>query len=1041
VPSLVAAVSRKLHAGVPYDIPLITPNSSPIVSLNAIEPRVNTGGYTIVLTFDQPVNAGTPSVTAGSATITSGTTAFSNNQMSFAFTTSTDNQTVTFKASSVAATDGTGTLGSVSVSFRLLQGDINGSGSISITDINMCKLYNGQAINYGNFRADINASGSFSITDINMVKLQNAKTNAGGAMTNTAPTIGTIAAMNINNDSASTPVGFAVNDAETDPNNLYVSATSDNATLIPNSSANIILAGTGTSRTISLSPAANQTGTCNVTVSVSDGILITSTTFGVTVTNGTVLYIASLTPENGGIGANGAVSTGSGGATLQMSGDQTYAILRFSYENLNGVVSGEHIHLGGPGVQGDIIFDIDTATPQTDMIGKYYKWTFVQSGNYSVQDQINAIAAGNTYLNVHTSPNFLGGEIRGQFLLVQGSQTFTPPAAPPSLPTGPATPTDAVRFLQQGTFGATISGVTALVNDPSGNALTAYSNWIDAQANTGTTPQTSTLSNFESLVNTNQDGAGNGASYAYQSTGANCMWSAFINGNDQLRQRVAYAYSQIFVISDVDDNLDGHPAGFNSYHDMLAADAFANFRTLLGDVTLHPMMGQYLSMRGNLGPSPSHPTYTPNENYGREILQLFSIGLNFLQPDGTLKLDGNGLPIPTYQQTTITNFAHVFTGWNNNGTAVVIPTLAANVSTNNNEVYISPMIVTAANHSTLQKNLLSYDPNDPTNYTTIASNTSQTTTTCNTELSTALDNVFNHPNVGPFIARRLIQRLVCDNPSPAYVYRVAQVFNNNGSSVRGDMKAVIKAILMDYEARSTAFLPNWSSAPGTAGVPGYGKVREPVIRCTQIIRAFHPQSKVQNNPPAGGVFAPFRLGITDGGSLSQTPYRAPTVFNFYEPDFADAGIIAGANLVSPEMEIETETTTIEQHNVIYNGIFNSKSYTTIGYGWPSGDVMINLNATDAAWNDPAINLGTLSEADLCATDAGVDTLIARYNLLLMANQMQAQNVVVNSTTYNMKNQISAQIKTMTKATADNQLGRARSCLRLVVSAPQFNVQR
>jgi uncharacterized protein (DUF1800 family) len=452
------------------------------------------------------------------------------------------------------------------------------------------------------------------------------------------------------------------------------------------------------------------------------------------------------------------------------------------------------------------------------------------------------------------------------------------------------------------------------------------------------------------------------------------------------------------------------------------------------------MMGQYLNMRGNLGPTPSAPTRTPNENYGREILQLFSIGLNFLQPDGTLKLDGNGLPIPTYSQSTITNFAHVFTGWNTNGN-VVIPTLALGVSTNNNESYINPMIPTASNHSTLQKNLLSYDPTNPNNYVTIASNTSQTTASCNAELSTALDNVFNHPNVGPFISRRLIQRLVCDNPSPAYVYRVAQVFNDNGASVRGDMKAVIKAILTDYEARSTTFLPNWSSAPGTAGLPGYGKVREPVLRTTQIIRAFHPQSKANNVPAPGGVFAPFRLGITDGGSLSQTPYRAPTVFNFYEPDFADAGIIASANLVSPEMEIETETTTIEQHNVIYNGIFNSKSYATISYGWPSSDVMIDLNATDAAWNDAAINLGTLSEADLCATSAGVDTLIARYNLLLMANQMQAQNVTVNSTVYNMKNQIATQIKAMAVGTADQNLARARSCLRLTVGAPQFNVQR
>ena len=262
-------------------------------------------------------------------------------------------------------------------------------------------------------------------------------------------------------------------------------------------------------------------------------------------------------------------------------------------------------------------------------------------------------------------------------------------------------------------------------------------------------------------------------------------------------------------MSQVDDNVDNAIPGLLTYYDMLADDAFGNFRTLLGDVTLHPIMGFYLNMMGSVKPSAPNKFASPNENYAREIMQLFTIGLYMLQPDGTLMLDVNGQPIPTYDQTTITNFAQVFTGWDRNNTPVNIPLLVSNGATPPGDAvqifpsyYQKPMVLTPSQHSTVQKNLLVY----PGSNSVIAANANQTAASATAELNFALDNIFNHPNVGPFVCRQLIQRLVGSNPSPAYVYRVAQVFANNGSGVRGDMKAVITAILTDYEARSPALL-------------------------------------------------------------------------------------------------------------------------------------------------------------------------------------------------------------------------------------------
>jgi uncharacterized protein (DUF1800 family) len=438
--------------------------------------------------------------------------------------------------------------------------------------------------------------------------------------------------------------------------------------------------------------------------------------------------------------------------------------------------------------------------------------------------------------------------------------------------------------------------------------------------------------------------------------------------------------NEIFVVSRVEDAIDAQPAGLATWHDMLADNAFVNFRTILENVTLHPIMGQYLNMRGNR--KPVSPNFTaPNENYAREVLQLFSIGVNQLHPDGTLKLDANGVPIPTYGQEEIEAFSHVFTGWDTDPIPVVIPTRdvvnGVETTVNVNSSYNKPMTVRSANHSNNAKVLL--------NGFTIPANASHTVASSNVELGLALDNIFFHPNVGPFISRRLIQRLVTSNPSPGYVYRVTQVFNDDGTGVRGNMKAVIKAILTDYEARTTELLGN----------DGYGKLREPLLRCSAIIRAFSPRS-------TSGIY---KVGNTDT-QLGQTIYRSPTVFNFFEPDYVASGAPANAGLFTPEMQIITETTALTTANTIYTGIYTS---------WPQNDVTLNID------NEIAL-IDNLTE---------INTLLNDLDLRMMGGQMPAA----------MKDRIATYVNTLANTTATNKRDRARALIHLVVSSAQFAMQK
>jgi len=435
-----------------------------------------------------------------------------------------------------------------------------------------------------------------------------------------------------------------------------------------------------------------------------------------------------------------------------------------------------------------------------------------------------------------------------------GTTSKLAPAAAPALPAtevanaapdGPLSPEDAFRLLDQTTYGVRLNDIQTVA--PKGPEW-----WIDHQMAKPANYmlpllQRSSRSDWNEYVNT--------------------WWRLAIKSDDQLRHRVAFALSEIFVVSAA-DGLGGEQAGLANYYDILLRNAFGNYRDLIEEVTLSPVMGEYLSMKGNQKPD-TEKNIRPDENYARELLQLFSIGLVMLNPDGTAQLGEDGVPLPTYDQDIVEGFAHVFTGWHFAN--------AERFRWAKNEDYIRPMTAWPDFHDTGEKRLLNgvVLPADQT---------------AEQDLTDALDNVANHPNVGPFIVKQLIQRLVTSNPSPQYVSDVVAVFNNNAAGERGSLASTVKAILMHKEARSGHL-----DKPDT-----FGKIREPLLRVTQLWRAFEPKS----------VPSKFNYAWA-GGDLAQAPLNSPSVFNFFRPDYSQPGAISNHGLVSPEFEILDETTMIK----------------------------------------------------------------------------------------------------------------------------------
>ncbi len=548
----------------------------------------------------------------------------------------------------------------------------------------------------------------------------------------------------------------------------------------------------------------------------------------------------------------------------------------------------------------------------------------------------------------------------------------------------------AARFLDQASFGGRLQDI-ALVRQ------LGFSGWLDQQFNAAISLQEPYLD----WLQANSQGV-----YQAQRQEAWFIHSAqladpsnpLLTHDDQLRQRVSFALSEILVTSDKNAALLFQPWALADYYDTMARHAFGNYRTLLEQVTLHPAMGRYLSMLGNRKSDPVL-NIRPDENYAREILQLFSIGLVQLNLDGTPVLVG-GQPVPTYTQAQVRGFAHVFTGWNFSGC-----TLASYADCGPSNPYeapwTTPMAAVEGMHdTTTDKQLLIYPGVSLPGGVLVAGGNARQ------ELTAALDNVFNHPNVGPFLARQLIQRLVTSNPSPAYVQRVASAFNNNGQGVRGDMKAVIRSILLDTEARN---IPSASAST-------YGKLREPLLKLVRLWRVARGRSI------NGRVFRYSHIRDQFG----QLPLSAPSVFNFFKPNFAQAGEIRAAGLVSPEFQIATDTQLVTAPNELGWRIFLFYVGSRYSVVWEN--------------NAPVPEETLMDYTALKTLAANPAALVDHLNLVMMSGQMSdfMRNILLTRLNGPLPDVIPGQ---PSGAPPDQALFRVQQALYLIVNSPEFNVQK
>ncbi|MGI9066089.1 MAG: DUF1800 domain-containing protein [Pyrinomonadaceae bacterium] len=568
-----------------------------------------------------------------------------------------------------------------------------------------------------------------------------------------------------------------------------------------------------------------------------------------------------------------------------------------------------------------------------------------------------------------------------------------PPADQPMIPdpyTGPSTDADSVRFLEQATWGPTSAEVARVkamgfkayldeqLNAPVTNPSKG-SNYPDlffplndkAQACPSTNPS---VPNYNQAV-CNRDGF---SLYPIQRT----YFSNALYGQDQLRQRVAFAFHQIFVVSGL--GVLNRASWMTIYLQALDRGAFGNYRTLLQEITLNPEMGEYLDMRLSTRTN-------PNENWAREVLQLFSIGINELNLDGTPKRDAQGVPIPSYSQTTVNDFTRVFTGWNLN------PTLIATGTTN----WRDPMVpLLGTQHDGGAKTLL--------NNLTLQG-CGNNAACAQSELTTALDNIFNHPNVGPFIGKQLIQHLVTSNPSPAYVERVAKVFNNEcdalypvnpcTNGVRGNLRAVVQAILLDPEARGDVKTD-----------PNYGKLREPAQYINNILRAFNVKSFDKTLTSDGVLSGRSTTDFT--GTLDQPIFQPVTVFSYYQPEYE----VPGTKILGPAFGILSTSSTLRRANAV-----NTLIYT---------GVATNTTPTPTNPDRPRGTSLDLANVELISADPGAvaDTL----NALLLHGTMSMQ----------MRTSLINAMNTINDADGPTRARkRAQTAVYLVATSSQYDLQR
>jgi uncharacterized protein (DUF1800 family) len=619
-------------------------------------------------------------------------------------------------------------------------------------------------------------------------------------------------------------------------------------------------------------------------------------------------------------------------------------------------------------------------------------WSVASVADFNGDNRVDILlrntSTGENYLYPMDGTTILGteGYVRTVPLAWSIVSAFSPVAQPPV----EAPEKKAARLLAQTTFGSTreeiirVAAMTpeAYLNEQFGIAATSHLTTVRNDPNYPLQP------------------------WAVMSPS---IWKQYFEANDQLRQRVVFALSQILVISQQNNTLLDQACGPAYYLDMLGTHAFGNFRNILKDMTLSPAMGEYLDMKGSAKTDPIL-NIIPNENFARELLQLFSVGTVMLNIDGSVQMS-NGRPIDTYSEATVQEFARALSGWTFAGQNqtqtwrwlypdVPYPSDAATAA-KACTAWSTPMAPWTANyrssddtrnitgpaHDQGAKTLLNYTGADSHKRNVPANQTPMQ------DIDDVVENVFYHPNVGPFIGKQLIQRLVTSNPSAGYVTRVANVFNDNGSGVRGDMRAVVRAILLDQEARG----------PVAQQATSFGKLREPVLRFTHLHRAFGARM-------TSGYASIWDLGGSD--ALGQSPLRAPSVFNFYSPEFSPTGPLSQAvpPLVGPEFGI-TNSATI-------SGFMDFAKWGIIG-GFNQGD------ADQGKWLRPDYSYYT-----------GISTnptqLVDALDLLLLSGSMSAQfrtrliDVATKLTDGNSTTQANERVKTL---------------LWLILNSPEYSIQK
>ncbi|MBS0569722.1 MAG: DUF1800 family protein [Proteobacteria bacterium] len=560
----------------------------------------------------------------------------------------------------------------------------------------------------------------------------------------------------------------------------------------------------------------------------------------------------------------------------------------------------------------------------------------------------------------------------------------------------PTSAADAARFLTQATFGPTPADINYLMAQ-------GYSEWIDEQL---AKPVTLAEPTVEAVVFART----NGGLSVGQTQRLNRTYWQFAYAPDQLRQRMAFALSQIFVVSDQSSAISQDVVPMAHYQDLLANDAFGYYSTLLNDVTYSPTMGKYLNTYHNVAPVCSGSgsnkvcSTSPDENYAREVMQLFSVGLIMLNMDHSPVLSG-GLPVPTYDQTIITHTAQVFTGF----TYSNAPTNPANFYYTPTDYagQYNPMAcwgteLFSANNPNMKHDVNGDDevfgvPLTVLGPSGVGSVTSiNAATDCSIEIGAEMVAIASHPNVAPFISRQLIQRFVTSNPSPAYIQRVATVFDTAGN----DLGDVIKAILTDTEARNP---------PALASGDSYGKLREPVLRLTAMWRAFNAKAPA---PDAYGEVKMIAYGGFQGG-FGQSPLESPTVFNFYLPDYQQPGTFADNGLYSPEFQITNTSTTYTSSNIYY-------WFTAQGYqGYTTG--------TPAA---PPVDRPLIDLSSLTANAANPTAMVSTINASMMYGAMSA---AMNTRLTTMLNEM--------KSGGTSPTEMAWSAIYVTMLSPEYSVQR